>query len=109
VIAGYGTFDDSTTPGSVYAMTSDYVTAARTPDGSLVMAFLPTRRPVTLDMTQLRAPATARWYDPSNGAFKAIEGSPLPNAGQRKFIPPGNNADGDGDWLLVLETNPPRE
>lgn len=109
VTAGYGTFDDSTTPGGVYAMTSDYVTAARTPDGSLVIAFLPTLRPVTLDMTKLHGPAAARWYDPSNGAFKSIEGSPIPNTRQRKFIPPGNNADGDGDWVLVIETDPPAD
>lgn len=107
VIAGYGTFDDSATPGSVYAMTSDYVTAARTPDGSLVIAFLPTLRPVTLDMTKLHGPATARWYDPSKGTYKAIERSPIANKGERKFIPPGNNSDGDGDWVLVVETNPP--
>ena len=59
VIAGYGTFDATTTQGNVYGMTSDYVTAGRTPDGNLVMAYLPSLRTVTVDMTQLRAPATA--------------------------------------------------
>lgn len=73
VTAGYGTFDPSTTPGSAYGMTSDYVT-------------------------------TARWYDPSAGTFKRVDGSPLPNTGNHNFIPPGNNAGGDGDWVLVLET-----
>lgn len=109
VTAGYGTFDGSETPGSVYGMTSDYVTAARAADGSLVMAFLPTRRTVTVDMTKLRGPTTARWYDPSNGRYHAIDGTPLANSGPHSFIPPGNNADGDGDWLLVLETDPPGE
>ncbi len=107
VIAGYGTFDAANTQGNLHVMTSDYVTTARTPDGALVMAFLPSLRTITVDMTQLSAPATARWYDPSRGIYKPIEGSPLKNAGKLKFTPPGNNADGDGDWVLVLETKPP--
>src|SRR5207237_8064195 len=95
------------TPGNVHGTTSDYVTAARTPDGSLVMAYLPTRRTVTVDLSKLSGTTTARWYDPSNGEYKSIDGSPLPNSGKRNFIPPGNNGDGDGDWVLVLETKPP--
>src|SRR5690349_14087866 len=47
---------------------------------------------------------TARWYDPSRGTFAHVEGSPLANTGKRKFTPSGNNGDGDGDWILVLET-----
>jgi len=109
VTAGYGTFDDTTTDGNRYVMTSDYVTAARTPDGALVMAYLPSPRTVKVDMTQLAGPAAARWYDPSRGTFTAIEGSPLPNTGERAFTPPGNNGDGDGDWVLVLETKPPKD
>ena len=104
VTAGYGTLDATTTPGDRYVMTSDYVTAARTPDGTLVMAYLPSRRTVTVNMAQLRAPATGRWYDPSRGTYTAIAGSPIRNAGNHAFTPPGNNGDGDGDWLLVLET-----
>ena len=97
----------TTTPGNAYGMTSDYVTAGRTPDGALVMAYLPSPRTVTVDMSQLRAPATARWYDPSRGTYTAVQGSPLPNTGKRELTPPGNNGDGDGDWVLVLETKPP--
>src|SRR4029078_12716553 len=29
------------------------------------------------------------------------------NAGTVDFTPPGANQDGDGDWVLVLETDPP--
>jgi hypothetical protein len=103
VVAGYGTLDATTTDGSRFVMTSDYVAAGRTPDGSLVMAYMPSIRPLTVDMTKLRGPAKAQWYDPSRGVYKAIEGSPLPNKGRRVFTPPGNNGDGDGDWVLVLE------
>ena len=109
VIAGYGTFDGTTTPGNIYGMTSDYMTAARTPDGTLVMAYLPSLRTVTVDMTQLSGPATAHWYDPSRGTYKLIHGSPLANKDKHVFTPPGNNGDGDGDWILVFETKPPPE
>ena len=101
VTAGYGTFSDSGALGD-----NDYLTAARTPDGALVMAYMPTRRTITVDMSQLAAPAIASWYDPSNGTFTAIAGSPLANTGTRDLTPPGNNADGDGDWVLVLDAGP---
>jgi chitodextrinase len=98
VTAGYGTFADSGALG-----TNDYLTAARTPDGALVMAYLPTVRTITVNMATLGAPAYASWYDPSNGTFSPIAGSPLANSGARLFTPPGANSDGDGDWVLVLE------
>jgi hypothetical protein len=103
VIGGCGTFDATTTEANRYVMSSDYVTAGRTPDGSLVMAYLPTLRTVTVDLTKLRGPVTARWYDPSRGVYTAIEGSPLPNTGTRTLTPPGKSGDGDGDWVLGLE------
>jgi len=107
VTDGYGTFDSTTTPGNRYVMTSDYVTAARTPDGSLVMAYMPSLRPLTVNMTKLNGPARARWYDPSRGTYVPIEGSPFPNSRHHMFIPPGNNGDGDGDWVLLLEVGVP--
>ncbi len=100
VTAGYGTFTDT---GSVDD--SDYATAARTPDGRLVMAYMPTMRALTVDMSKLSAATTARWYDPSNGTY-ALIGDSLPNMGTQQFTPPGNNSDGDGDWVLVLEMTP---
>src|SRR5262249_55741460 len=64
----------------------------------------PTRRTITVDMTEVAAPAYGSWYDPTRGTFTPIAGSPLANTGIRTFTPPGNNGDGDGDWVLVLET-----
>ena len=103
VVAGYGTFDGQSNEGNHYIMTSDYVTAGRAPDGRLAMAYMPSLRPLKVDLAQLSAPVNARWYDPSRGTFSAINGSPFTNSGKHTFIPPGNNADGDGDWVLVLE------
>ena len=102
VTAGFGTFSSTDTVAN-----NDYLTAARTPDGTLVMAYTPVIQLFTVDMTKLSGPVTARWYDPSNGSYTSIDGSPLSNTGTQDFTPPGNNSDGDGDWVLVLETRPP--
>jgi hypothetical protein len=96
VTEGWGKFGDF-----------DFAPAARTPDGQLVMAYLPDGRAITVNMATLARPAVARWYDPASGEFQPIAGSPFPNSGSRRFQSPGKNADGDGDWVLVLETNPP--
>jgi hypothetical protein len=108
VTAGYGTFDATTTDKNKFSMPGDYVTAGRTPDGSLVMAYLPTLRAVTVDMTKLSGPVTAQWYDPSRGVYTAIAGSPFLNMSAHVFTPPGKNGDGDEDWVLLLETKPRR-
>jgi hypothetical protein len=97
--AGFGTFS---TNGLVND--SDYATAARTGDGSLVMAYMPTTRSFTIDMSKLNGSATAQWFDPAGGTYIPIDGSPFTNTGSRGFTPPGTNADGDGDWLLILES-----
>ncbi len=107
VVAGYGTFDGESHDGNHYVMTSDYVTAGRTPDGKLAIAYMPSLRPLKIDLSQLSGPVIARWYDPSRGTYFPIQGSPFRNSGQTYFIPPGNNADGDGDWVLVLEAGEP--
>jgi hypothetical protein len=98
VTAGYGTY-----AATAYVNDTDYLTAARTPDGNLIVAYMPTIRTITVNMSQLSGSATARWYDPSNGTYTTITGSPFANTGTRQFTPPGNNNDGDGDWVLVLE------
>jgi hypothetical protein len=98
--AGDGTFSSK---GTIDA--NDYATAARTPDGHVVIAYAPTIRPMTIDMTKLSGSATARWFDPSNGAYTSIDGSPFANTGSRIFTASGPNHDSDGDWVLVLEAN----
>jgi hypothetical protein len=103
VTKGYGTFGkDDRTPGG------DYVTAARTGDGKLVMAYVPSTgtesRTITVNMARLSGPASARWYNPTSGKFTEIAGSPLANSGSREFATPGDNGTGANDWVLVLET-----
>jgi hypothetical protein len=92
VTSGFGIFGSN-----------DYVTAARTPDGKLVMAYVPSARTLTVDMSKLSGTVAARWYDPTTGLFADISGSPFANSGSHNFTTPGANADGDEDWVLVLE------
>jgi hypothetical protein len=81
------------------------VTAAGTPDGKLAIAYLPAITTITVDMTKLGDTVTARWYDPTNGTYVTITGSPFPNMGTHNFTSPGNNSTGDPDWVLVLQVH----
>ena len=102
VTSGYGTYSDSG-----HVADNDYLTDARTTDGSLVVIYTPVVRQFAVDMSQVAGPAAAHWFDPAAGVYHAMAGSPLTNHGIVNFTPPGTNADGDGGWVLVLETNPP--
>jgi len=110
VTSGYGTFSNpafGVEPiGTDSILGNDYATAAATSDGSLVMAYLPTVRTVTVDMSRLSGPSVARWFDPTLGTFVSIPGSPFLNSGTAAFTPPGTHADEADDWVLVLESNP---
>lgn len=81
---------------------SDFCTAARTPDGSIVVVYMPTARTITVNMASLKAPAAARWFDPTNGTYTTIPGGPFANTGTRQFTPPGDNSHGETDWVLLL-------
>jgi Protein of unknown function (DUF4038)/Putative collagen-binding domain of a collagenase len=100
VTAGYGTFAPA---GDVN--TNDYVSAARTPNGKLVLAYLPDATTITVDMSALSGPVDARWFDPSAGTYSAITDAPFPNTGTMNFTSPGPNHDDDTDWVLVLSAS----
>ena len=98
VVSGFGT---SSSNGD--ASINDYVAAARTPDGTLAMAYLATGRPIDVDVARMTGRRVwARWYDPTNGKYATIRGSPFARRGERMFTAPGKNHDGDPDWVLVL-------
>lgn len=99
VTAGFGTYGNLQTRVS----DSDFCTASKTPDGSFVVAYMPTARTITVNMANLKAPVNARWFDPTNGAYTTIPGGPFSNTGTRQFTPQGNNQDGDNDWVLLLD------
>jgi hypothetical protein len=85
---GYGTYGDVDTRVSE----SDYGTAARTPDGSLVVVYMPTARAVTLNMASLQGAAKARWFDPASGSYQETANGPVPNSGSHEFSPPARIA-----------------
>lgn len=95
--SGYGTY---ATSGAVSA--NNYVTAAITRDGTLAMAYLPSLGTVTVNLAAMSGAVSAQWYDPENGTYLAVNGSPFPNTGTQNFTPPGSNSGGDGDWVLVV-------
>ncbi len=105
VTAGFGSYGNIRT---TRVSESHYCTASRTPDGSVVVAYMPTARTITVNMASLKAPATARWFDPTNGNYTTIRGGPFANSGIREFTPPGKNGGGDGDWILLLRAQTPR-
>lgn len=112
--AGYGTFGSDeahfdpkqlTARMDLSVSDSDYATAARTSDGCVVIVYMPTARTITMDMARLRGLAVAEWFDPVNGTYQVISGSPFQNSGKREFTPPGTNASGDSDWVLLLNAS----
>jgi hypothetical protein len=90
VVDGRGTYGDS-----------DYAPAARTDDGSLVVAYAPTARTLRVEAGDLADGATARWFDPTTGAAHGPARA-LPPHGTVELPSPGANAAGDHDWVLVI-------
>jgi Putative collagen-binding domain of a collagenase len=79
------------------ATRSTYAAAARTGDGTTIIAFVPTQRDITIDMTKVAGTsAAAWWYDPRSGAATSV--GIIPTTGSHVFTPPDGN-----DWILVLD------
>ncbi|MGP8268476.1 MAG: glycoside hydrolase family 140 protein [Terracidiphilus sp.] len=86
VTAGLGEFEGD-----------DYLAARRTPDGGTVIAYMPTSRTISVNMTEISgSQVKAWWFDPRNGEASAA--GMFPASGTHKFTPPG-----EGDWVLVLD------
>ena len=86
---------------------SDYVAAAATYEGTLLIAYIPPSHngSITVDMTAMAGSTKARWFDPTSGTFTNISGSPFANKSTYQFTPPGKNHVGEGDWVLLLEAS----
>jgi Protein of unknown function (DUF4038)/Putative collagen-binding domain of a collagenase len=83
-----------------------HAVAARASDRSFAIAYLPTSREITVDLGQLAGPkVVARWYDPADGRFLPVSGSPFPATGSRRLKPErASNASGFDDWALILQS-----
>jgi outer membrane protein assembly factor BamB len=78
----------------------DLVRAARAEDGSFVIAYLPTGKPISIKMDRVAAKTVkAQWYDPRQGSWQKI--GAYPGTGTREFTAPSRGA--RDDWVLVLE------
>jgi hypothetical protein len=55
--------------------------------GGVVVVYTPVAQPV-----DLKIKGEAQWFDPTSGAFRQADA----------FTPPGKNAAGDGDWVLLI-------
>jgi hypothetical protein len=79
---------------------------AITTDKRSAIVYIPTRRDVTIDLGQFAGLAVAAtWYDPTNGSFQAVKGSPFKATGSYTFSPAGKNAERDTDWVLLLQSS----
>lgn len=85
---------------------ADYVAAAATKDGTLLVAYIPPAHTgsITVDMSVFNSSVYANWFDPADGRYIAVSGSPLTAKTIYKFAPPGKNSAGENDWVLVLST-----
>lgn len=79
--------------------------AARSEDGALAIVYLPAPRGIEIDLARFSGPVNARWFDPTDGSYRAVDGSPFANRGKRALEPPPRNGSGDPDIVLVLERN----
>jgi hypothetical protein len=86
VTAGYGSLE-----------AIDYTCAAVTSSRGTLIAYLPTRRAITVDMTSVSgSQARAWWYDSTTGDATSI--GTFPTTGTREFTPPS-----DEGWALVID------
>jgi len=86
IVSGYGSWGSST-----------YVTTALIGNSSTLIAYLPSARQVTVDMSVITGvDVRSWWYNPSNG--EATEIGFFASAGMLDFTPPSN-----GDWVLVID------
>lgn len=89
-VAGHGPF-----------ATNDCAVAALADDGSFALAYLPTKRTLTMDLARISGKkVTVSWFNPRTGETTAI--GEFENHGRRAFTPPGAEAPGH-DWVLVLD------
>ena len=104
VTSGYGTYLTANGSCNGAAINSNnYVTAALTSDNTTAVIYFPQAATITVNMAPFAAPVTAQWFDPSNGAYTLVSGSPFANAGTQQFSSPGSNSAGDPDWVLRLQ------
>jgi hypothetical protein len=82
----------------------EYAVAA-TAGRDLAVAYVPSGRTISLDLSGFDGPVRARWFDPTDGSWTVVEDAPLQPRAGTQVRTPGDNTAGDGDWALVLDTD----
>jgi hypothetical protein len=96
----YKLVPDQSVIASGQAEGEDHIQAARAEDGSFLIVFVPTGKPLSIHMDKLSGKeGKAHWYDTRKGTWTSI--GRYPNTGAREFAPPSRGE--KSDWLLVLE------
>ena len=86
ITSGYGTWGSA-----------DHVASSRTSDRGSIIAYLPSKRMITVNMSSITGTkAKCWWYDPSNG--KATDIGTFPTNGFKSFTPIS-----DGDQVIVID------
>ena len=108
VPGGLGGMKDIITDPANIDTTVSYVSAAAAKDGSFLVAYIPPAHQgsVKVDLSVLRKPGFAYWFDPTDGRYTQAATSVIKNRGVREFIPPGKNRAGERDWVLLIRTAP---
>ncbi|HTU99572.1 MAG TPA: DUF4038 domain-containing protein [Luteitalea sp.] len=108
VPSGLGGMRELITKNGSTSRATDYIAAAAALDGSLLVAYVPPDGAGTfeVDVRAMRRTARARWFDPADGSWKAVDDA-VPNAAPHTFRLPGRNAAKERDWVLVLDAPPP--
>jgi hypothetical protein len=103
VTAGYGTYDANN--DNFY--NANYATTAWNPDGTTSVTYDIAGSALTVNLAKFAGPVSAQWYDPTDGVYQNVSGSPFANTSSWVFQPPGQNQEGYNDWVLVLRANAP--
>jgi hypothetical protein len=90
ITSGYGSYGNSS-----------YVTAGRASDGSFGMAYLPSARSITVNMSVFNGSKTVKWFDPTNKTYTTV--GTYPNSGSQSFASRPANSAGQNDWILIIE------
>ncbi len=80
------------------------IAAAASANHDLAIFYSIDSRPYRVDLGRLSQPVEAFWFDPVNAS--KVPALPLTNPAKSrpKFAPPGKNAAGEEDWVLVVRT-----
>jgi hypothetical protein len=92
--------------GSQTPIIPAYVAAAATPDGRLLVAYVPPFRSgpqaLRVDLRGLRGTLAAAWWDPTSAETRPA--GTFRGEGEATFTTPGTNAAGANDWVLLLRS-----